>query len=280
MNSLTIGWWNSGVSPIRGKSKVSKSEILAPLMYVCQKSEIVFLAEQTEGDLPLGMVNGILRHFSTGKNFLSVDLSYKSGNSGFKMVMLYDSAFVQVTRLPRAKCEFLETIGHTNDEHYRVGLLVRVKTSLIKEFIDIFLVHWSQYSETDSLSVKFSAASTIAAKMYESATSYKLCIGDFNVEPYASPLSELGASRSLTYVYSGNAIFYNPLWKFMPYCGSINSSGDRAMKCFEPLFDQVLIGRQFILDGFSEELTLLGDDGFRPPNGGHRPLILKLLKRK
>lgn len=281
--TLGIVWWNTGLSPIGDKSKkspkVELSRIVPIIAFLCEKADIVVLCEHI-GDNSVSAINAYFSNKGIEKHFEGREINESEGRAGFKMTLLYNSTVLTLCELPVAQCRFLHTEDDLNPGHYRVGVLLRFKSSFLSEVLDIYAVHWSQHDERDTKSMKMSAASTLASKIRQSTTKYVVCMGDFNTEPYEDAMAALGASRSLSYAAKGKSRFYNPFWKFMPYVGTIMSSSDRAIKCDSPLFDQVLIGSGFLGGEFCHEVQIMGDDVYVPPDGEHRPIVVTLKRQR
>ena len=273
--TLSIAWWNTGLNPIRGESGVDLKALFPVILLLCASSDIVMLCEHFADVEICRKINRALRDKQIDKDFRIRDLSHKAGHAGFKMSMLFDAQTVDQVRLAKSRCAFLDLAGHVNENHYRAGQLIRFNTAFLGETpLDVYAMHWSQYDEKDGEVVKLTAAGTMASHIAKSKRNYVVCAGDFNTEPYSPPMANLGASRSLRYVINGDAPFYNPFWKFMPYCGTIKSKAGRCMKCESPTFDQMLIGRRFLTEGIAYRVDVWGDEIYHPGDGGHRPVVL------
>ena len=277
--SLGLAWWNTGLSPICGNSKVELSLIMPVLVFLCEKADVVLLCEHLENK-SVSAINDCFSRSGLRKRFEGREIKECEGHAGFKMTLLYNSSAMTLRELPVAQCRFLHTEDDLNPGHYRVGVLLRFESKYLSDVLDVYAVHWSQHDERDAKSMKLAAAATLASKIRQSKTKYVMCVGDFNTEPYEDAMAALGASRSISYVAKGMSRFYNPFWKFMPYAGTMISSSNRAMKCDSPLFDQVLIGAGFLNGEFSHEVQIFGDDVYVPPDGEHRPIVVTFKRQR
>ncbi|MGL6195165.1 MAG: hypothetical protein ACRC2T_10135 [Thermoguttaceae bacterium] len=232
---------------------------------LCANCDVVFLGEYK--DMPA------IRTEIEGKNRVWYDLHYEPGRLHFNNGLFYNPESFQFDVQPAV---FNSIPGYTGG--YRVGQKVTAQSVFAKTNIDFYVVHWSSYIETDNEEIKSSAATVLASEIMDSSTDFQICLGDFNVEPYSKPLAALGSSRSVEYVYQHGG-FYNPFWQHLYYTGTLKYTNHRGLKCFAPMFDQILLDQKWLTTGRYEfESDILGLP-YELKKGEHSPIVLTIREK-
>lgn len=242
IHNLRIAWWNTSLNPPVNKKKVRQhttaDEVAKTLLWLMRKYDIIFLGEFSDGSV-ISQVIPNNRSWSfksladSPQNGIKMNLGVLVRKSGCNIEESADlEAFNSVVSARRKK----------NSIRYRVGVRARILLKSVSRVMEFYVLHWRNYGEANSDFIKDSAALTLCNYVNLSSDyPLKICLGDFNVEPWAPALAKLSSSRSLSYIkkYGG---FYNPFWQFLiEDNGSLVYPEHIRLLANNLMFDQILL---------------------------------------
>lgn len=257
--------------------------VYAGLECLLNQADILFLGECTDCTRIENIVSCFNKEADArfiGRHFVVDGRRNAEENKPFHTICIYDEERFYVT----SECEATDYLKLSDDEdgkYYRVGQRYDYYSSMLSEVVSFFVVHWSQYSEEDGEAMKVLAAHQLRHSMSGSSAPYRLCLGDFNCEPYAKAMAALGASRSSDYV-SDRGGFFNPAWAYLStQYGSLASENTRFMKTDSPLFDQILLDQNLMAErGVLYDFDVLDSKVYTPRKGEHHPVTLTIIKKQ
>ena len=274
--SSIFSWWNTSLDPIRGKNNTSGTVVKETIRELCTYCDIIILGEYTNKhglEKEIENLNFAFKEYS--KEMKIIDLNSRTGRAKFKNLIIYNSSLYNLLPVDGYNSiDFVNLESGYYRNRYRVGQKVRFQCLAFDKPIDFYIIHWGMYSEQNGEEKKKCAANILWRDITKHKENHQICISDFNTEPYSEALSRLAASRSVEYVkrYGG---FFNPFWNEIHKKGTINSSNHDSIKCFYPMFDQILINQSFLnITNTSLETGILDDD-FDTKQGEHWPLYIK-----
>ena len=239
---LRIAWWNTSLNPPVNKNKINihttPDEVWMVLLWLMNRYDIIFCGEFSDS----AVRSQVLSCKRTWKFMPMADFP----RNGIKMNL---GVFVRNSVAVIKECGELEAFNtivsarrEKTSTRYRVGVRIRMKLNAIKSNMEFYVLHWRNYGEANSDFIKDSAALTLCNYVNLSSDfPLKICLGDFNVEPWASSLAKLSSSRSLSYIrkYGG---FYNPFWQFLHEDnGSLCYPEHVRLLSNNLMFDQILL---------------------------------------
>lgn len=242
MPRLRVAWWNTILNPPVRKQNVklhtTADEVAKSLLWLMRRYDIVFLGEFSD----VSVISQVTQNHRTWsfnsladspQNGIKMNLGVLARNRVCRIEECIDlEAFNSVISARRKKKSI----------RYRVGVRIRIYLKSIMRVMEFYVLHWRNYGEVNSEFIKDSAALTLCNYVNLSSNyPLKICLGDFNVEPWASPLAKLSSSRSMSYIkqYGG---FYNPFWRFLTEDnGSLVYPEHIRLLANNLMFDQILL---------------------------------------
>jgi len=262
-SKLNFCWWNTSLSP-RGKKRASdNSKSLECTNIVIQQ----ILAQKKVDFLAIGEVSQEnLESFKEQLRFTSFNIfgcHEKVGRGFFSQAYIYNSNKVNILTTDVLS---LVVAGRS----YRAGHSLVIETFDKSRFL-IIVSHWPSKLQTENEMIRCQLATRIRDYCSDvvgsnSDNSYIVLMGDYNSEPFESPIAEfLMASRDRTKVVKKSDLFYNPYWKSLAmseckrFCGSYFFKSGIANNW--RLFDQIIFSSSLV-DGdkwyIEEEAVELG----------------------
>ncbi len=205
----SIVWWNTSLNPY---GRTTRSEppntisIKQNILALCSVFDIVILGEYIDChglQEDLNKLNNATLMSSRPKNMVIVDCHASYGRLVFNNLIILDTLRVSCNNALLKNISHAQSMGRA----YRIGQSIRMKIDMFAEPIALFVVHWSQYGETDEATVKGSAAYELATEMEQSPERLRLCVGDFNSEPYSQYVLALKSSRSASFSSKNGGFF-------------------------------------------------------------------------
>lgn len=239
---LRVAWWNTSLNPPVRRKKVNTHlvmiDVYRVLKWLMKRYDLIFLGEFAAWAV-LDRCPGWKYRAFAGLPACGLNMN---------LGVLYKTR--KVHDIDVSDMESYDTLVSTQRiqcrKKYRVGVKVRVGLKSLGATVDCYVLHWRNYAEANSDFVKDKAAAILCGYVnLFTDSNVKICLGDFNVEPWASSLSVLCASRSKEYVkrYGG---FYNPFWRFLNEDnGSFNYLEHQRLLASKLMFDQMLVHYSF-----------------------------------
>lgn len=282
---FSIAWWNTSLDPYGNKTDkapLNVDNIRKGILWLCSHFDVVVLGEyvdQHELRNDLTRLNASILDSCEPRHMEVVDIHDSCGRMEFRNLLIVNRIRVACDELC---CKNITNPGHEG-RSYRIGqkIPIRIESSTP---IDLFIVHWRQYGETDSSLIKIRAAHCLAQEIASSTTPFRICLGDFNAEPYSECLVELNSSRSESFAKRTNNLF-NPFWRFLHGEGTLRYSNYERLRCDSPHFDQILISNGFLkAEPFSIHAGIIDPETslweslsfFKPRRGQHKPVFLTI----
>lgn len=239
---LRIAWWNTSLNPPVRKKKITihttSDEVATTLLWLMNKYDIIFLGEFSD-DFVIANVLSCKQTW----NFIPLADSPENGiNMNLGVLVRHSICDIEEHCDLEAVNSIVSVRREKKGIRYRVGVRIRMLLKPINNIFEFYVLHWRNYGEANSDFIKDSAALTLCNYVNLSADyPLKICLGDFNVEPWASALAKLSSSRSLSYIreYGG---FYNPFWRFLTEEeGSLCYPDHVRLLAYNLMFDQILL---------------------------------------
>ncbi len=287
--SFSIAWWNTSFDPYGKKgdsTPPNAANIRNGILWLCSNFDVVVLGEYVDrhelcNDLVL--LNDHSLDYYEPRYMKIVDISACDGRIEFRNLLIVNSIRVSCESLV---CKNITRPGNTG-RGYRIGqkIPIKIESSAI---IDLFVVHWRQYGEADESMVKSQAAFSLAKEIESSSTPFRICLGDFNAEPYSECLIELNSSRSESFSKRTDNLF-NPFWRFLHSEGTLRYSNYERLRCDSPHFDQILVSSGFLKDEqYDIHAGIIDPDSvkweslsfFKPRRGQHKPVFLTITPKQ
>lgn len=247
---LKITWWNTSADPYGESNSHSDQQVIQDdIIELCLSHDLIVLGEYCNTHLletAIADLNLYCARNSINKNIILQDLFFKNSRLEIHNLLCFNDrklAFHSIENFTTANNGILE-------KQYRIGQRVRLYSLQLSKWLDIYVVHWSMHSESNGNQKKVAAATRLHRDIFEDGNpeNLKICMGDFNTEPYSDPLIALSASRSQNYVKKRGGLF-NPFWKFLHDSGTIRAQNIENLKCDFPVFDQILLNQVFFKTG-------------------------------
>nr|WP_156134758.1 endonuclease/exonuclease/phosphatase family protein [Methylobacterium sp. ZNC0032] len=204
---IKLAWWNTRLTPPKGKSLEGKDRELAVEIIVellNQGTDLLCLGEVATSDIEQ-IADSI------EDSYRIVDLSRSSTKSKFNIALIFRNE-----RISASEHEFI--ISSYAESNYKIA--VRYTCTIDSCLpVDIFIVHWASrlYRGEDTAEREhfgYSLRSEINARIKYSKNI--IVIGDFNDEPYNRSMTKtLRASRDHSVARDSSDLLYNPFWKKM-----------------------------------------------------------------
>ena len=271
--NLRVTWWNTSCDPYCRERKYSVCDIGDDLERVIEASDVVTLGEFDQYQALRNWVNA---HYDTRACQLKVvDSRVKMGNTRLKTCALIDSSKVEIASL---KVKSFTKAGGPDKFGYRVGQRLRMKLTGVESYLDLYVVHWRPSHDSNKFE-RGEAAITLRDVIFgQSRNNYVICLGDFNVEPYEAPMSQLKASRDKSYARR-HSVLFNPSWQFLGEAGGTLSIGsEREYLSSYLTVDQILVNGK-LLDAFEIETRIMKDVDNGEP-GHHHPVVIEIRRDK
>ncbi|MCS4309077.1 hypothetical protein M2404_003440 [Rheinheimera pacifica] len=249
---LTIGWWNTSLSP-RGKPRLGGHEENLVLALIVIKNMLV------EKELDFLALGEVCRDDFIEISLLLKNTSYeiqicdsKVGGSVFSQAYIYNSQKIGILTSTLLTWEIV-------DRKYRVGHALKIAIVDGSQFI-LIVSHWPSKMPGDADKIRPHLGARLRdyfndIRASETDIPHMILMGDYNSEPFEAPLSEyLIATRDKERVRKKSDLFYNPYWKNLGmstcdrYCGS--SYYKSGLYSNWSLFDQILFSSAFVNGNF------------------------------
>lgn len=252
-NTLIIGWWNTGLSPL-GKSRSDDdtrqiAQLIVKNLIDANQVSMLALGEINCDDL-INFMNGIE---SKEHDFFS----------GIKKEtkLHFDIGAIYNTRQLELLDSHTITSMHAG-RNFKIATRLDFKISSTSEFIHFFISHWPSKNWRHTQSPVYLGA-TLKDSVKEIKQTYKnlariILIGDYNDEPFDQSLSyHLLATRDRTLAQKNDEFFYNPFWRRLgesePF--SINTEKNSVCGTYYykngdetkwRTFDQIMVSSSFL----------------------------------
>ena len=279
-STMTVAWWNTSLHPPRAaKMDVGLTGyVYKGLVRLLKRVDLLFLGECFD----IAKIEKLVINYNKGDKSKRFSVDWRreaSENRKFHTICIFDEMKFEET--PDCEVEnYLKLTDSLDGKYYRVGQLYDFYSMFFGKVVSFYVAHWSQYSEEDGEAMKILAAHRLRMEMGRTQSKYRICLGDFNCEPYAKAMAVLGASRSGDYVKNRGG-FFNPAWALLArQQGSIASENTRFLKTQSPIFDQILIDRNLVLEkGLEFVLELFDSKVYKPRKGEHSPVALTIIRK-
>lgn len=254
-DKLVIAWWNTSLSPVRGKRSTSAdvelaTEVILELIRDL-KVDCLALGEVTYDDLCA------IKKSIGNKNYAIFDGTLKEGRLQFDTGAIYNT-----DRLFLADSKSI-VIKHGTTSQKLANRLDLIMLDTMDP-LHIFISHWpSRLRCSSNDPVRHRLGFALREKFIEIKKDYSVppnivFLGDFNDEPFDSALQDqLLATRDRKLVRSRSEYLYNPFWRHLgerdPHVPG-KPCGSHAGTCFYALgketrwrtFDQIIFSSAFL----------------------------------
>lgn len=275
---VNIAWWNTSLHPpvLGGVKRVhtTESDVIDEVKRLMRKYGIIVLGEFR--DMQLGVDMAAMQ-----SGWQYYDLCCCKNRRHFNTGLLAKKSIVEPL-----KDDSVEAITKVSEDDavrkYRVGQRVMIEIMPIRAVLGLYIAHWGMFTENNSIDRKCDAASRLLSRMALSKDcDLKLCMGDFNVEPYMKPMVyNLRGSRSREFVRRHGGL-YNPFWRYLnESCGTLRFEEKETILYDRPLFDQILVGRDFAKKRGVSFVPVIERFPECADEGAHAPVGLRISFRK
>jgi hypothetical protein len=211
---ITLGWWNTSLSPKTRENQATEehklyvSAILFRLLHE-RWLDIMCLCEVTPEDID--NISNFL-----GENFRIYNGAFREKKKKFDICVIYRIQVVQFV-----ESSLVSRPHHTGKTIY-AGQKVEFIINETNEILVLFIAHWSSrlYDYVDSPK-KAQLGMLLQTAIHDCINSDKkkvIVLGDFNEEPFNESITEhLGASRDIALVKKRPGLLYNPFWRHLMY---------------------------------------------------------------
>lgn len=244
--SLKLGWWNSGLSPIKKRSDSADHgnalAIIAKLLFVYD-CDFLGISELSPDDV--NVINETLLRDSKYK----IEPCFDSvGRGSFKQAYIYNSDLFQINSATTEEAR----IGTSR---FRVAHFLTLDTKFLPFPLFIYASHWpSLLHHQDHVRDTIGSILRQTIDNLLDATNdeaHIILMGDYNSEPFSnSILKLLQCIRDPNQVKINNRFLYNPFWRHLGLsdtgdsCGSYFYKGGVIDKWH--LFDQIMFSPKFL----------------------------------
>jgi hypothetical protein len=221
------------------KQHITADEVAKMLLWLMRRYDIIFLGEFSD----VSVISQVIPNNNGAWSFRSLADSPQNGiNMNLGVLVRKAGCNIEESIDLEAFNSVISARRKKNNIRYRVGVRARILLKGISRVMEFYVLHWRNYGEANSDFIKDSAALTLWNYVNLSSDyPLKICLGDFNVEPWAPSLAKLSSSRSLSYIkkYGG---FYNPFWQFLiEDNGSLLYPEHVRLLANNLMFDQILL---------------------------------------
>jgi hypothetical protein len=290
---LVFGWWNTSLSPPRGKTKGDYETKLAMARQI-----IGHLAESGVDFIGVSEVNNedIQALYSV---FAELGYAYGciEGTEKIKRSKFDLGVFYNLDKISLLNKESI-TEGWIRSE-LKIALMVDILPPMGSESFNVFVSHWP--STLTELSKRKQFGGYLRRHINDvidsspNSNAYIIAMGDFNFEPFHEVLSDdLWATRDRTMAACNNKFLYNPFWRHLGektlfdketpvsdnLCGSYFYQSAPITRW--STVDQIMFSSSFLISGnwyLDEKYSLIWKDDvlsfdlFRKNSFDHFPVI-------
>lgn len=210
---LTLGWWNTGLSPTKCLNRAAGEELEAAsavvrLLLDFAKVDFLALAEVSAGDI--AAIKTLLGHELEG--FAVLETQNKAGKSSFDTSLIYRSQFSVIQResVLRRKLERTTRVAQRFGVTFPDG-----------GEIHVYLSHWPSRGtlpawDPERMMLGNLLRESVDIIVENEPDSALILMGDFNDEPF-DPVMDcaLLSSRDKALVSESTRLLYNPFWRHM-----------------------------------------------------------------
>ncbi len=216
LQSLTLGWWNTGLSPVRGKNPEShrkKMPIAKQIVETLTRQGVDFLA--------LGEVKAddieYLKQSTLKFGYRSINGTEKVGRTCFDLGILYNAQKIGIITKKFLTTRWAET------NTLKTALKVVILPYAGNRPFTIFTSHWpSRLTPThdtdkrEKLGLELRRFIDKVMNFSDVNPPYIIAMGDFNDEPFDKSLSShLLATRDRGILQRKKSFLYNPFWRHL-----------------------------------------------------------------
>lgn len=253
LGSLSIIWWNVGLSPprssTRNKASFEKIEKVSEIIgiFISKNYDLICLGEVSKEDM---------RKLSVILNLEELKYSYiegadKQGSLYFDTAVIYSNKLVAQRQSNDSYC-FHEVLNITDRNSVKLFERYIFRIQDVDDDIVLYLSHWPSQlrnSEIQTTHIAISLKNQIREILEEQRN--VILMGDYNLEPYDKCIvNYLGSSRSKDEVKRNKTMLYNPCWKLLvpngndTTCGSYYYAQGNYHKW--QILDQCMFSRSFL----------------------------------
>ncbi|MDU7482462.1 MAG: hypothetical protein E7K90_13850 [Hafnia alvei] len=212
--SVSIAWWNTGLSPAVKRDRSTKDElkiaftIIADIL-VNHRVDVLCLGEIS----PLDIESLSLRFSDV--DFYIYDGTYTEGSIKHDMcVFINKNKFTYVDSKSITEQSLLGKI--------RAGQEIQLMHNDSGDQIFFYISHWPMRGNNtnEEMPKRYELGKALRGALSrcaeEKAGKYFICLGDYNDDPFNKSITHaLGATRDRDLVLKGGVFLYNPFWNFM-----------------------------------------------------------------
>jgi hypothetical protein len=204
--SVRIAWWNTHLSPPKGKNLPlgEKGLVIDIIIQILSNCDIFFLGEVSSADISW------LSQQLAGTRFAIKDMSKSSNGSKFHIGVIYREDVARYI-----EHEFL--ISNIGGDNYRISCKADF-TLYDEDYFSFLVCHWpSRLFKRDDAEIRSHYGEKLR-EQFETIQSkdikYLIVLGDFNDEPYNNSMTRyLRGCRDAVFVRQNPSLLYNPFWK-------------------------------------------------------------------
>lgn len=211
--SITLAWWNTGLSPTKAPNRASSDErkaasLVVQILIEMRAADLVVLGEVTDADMDAIQVN----LGPAAADFKVIKLQEKVGRGKFDTALFHRSTISVTSGKAIVRRELERT----------TRVAQRLEVSLPGQaIIRLFVSHWPSRNtigtwEPERFALGTALREAINDAQDEFPKAPIVCLGDFNDEPFDPSLDRaLVSSRDKYLVEETPALLYNPFWRHM-----------------------------------------------------------------
>lgn len=212
--TLSIAWWNTGVSPAKKRDRSTQEELGLALSLIADiifkyDIDIFCLGEISPLDVDL------IKWNFEGHGYCIYDGTYTEGRIKHDMCVLVKDR----------KLAFVDSESITEQTvlgKIRAGQEIQVVHKVSGDNIFLYISHWPSraHDTNEGMPKRYELGRALRGAIdrciEEKAGEYFILIGDYNDDPFNESLTHaLGATRDRELALSNKLFFYNPFWNFM-----------------------------------------------------------------
>lgn len=217
--TLSIAWWNTGVSPAKKRDRSTDDELELTFLLVANilmkyNLDIFCLGEMS----PLDVIS-IESNFAE-KGYYIYDGTYTEGRIKHDMCVLINMD--KLTYLDSKSITEQTVLGKI-----RAGQEIKLLHNISGDIIYLYISHWPARSNdtNEGMPKRYELGKALRGAIdrckNENSGKYFILIGDYNDDPFNESMTyALGATRDRALATNNSSFFYNPFWNFMG--GAIN----------------------------------------------------------
>lgn len=267
-NSVSIAWWNTGLSPAAARDRASDSDYQLAVSVILK-----IIAEYNVDILCLGEISPQeiqkIQPIVSLFGFFIYDGTYTEGRIKHDLC-----AIIRVSKFGIVSNK--SVIEQTPIGQVRAGQELELVHVNSGDVFFLYMSHWPSrsYDHSEGMPQRDQLGRTLKKAIEhckeEKQGRYFILVGDYNDEPFDTSLTHaLYATRDRNVVLKNSGFFYNPFWRYLGFGAKLESDDEADDRCTYGTyyyksgkitkwhtFDQILFSSSFLKGG---DWTLLED---------------------